>query len=182
MCDHAGIWKVDCSDLIEDLGLEEFNLQEFISTINTEYDKISGKKITKERLLMLDNSSLWITGFIQFQYQGKDHKVNQLANAVGSALLRLEGFGTLRDGMIQLPEGSSNPYLILTTPYERGKVKVKVEVKDNTGLTEKTKHGQKTNGIVNFAAQGEILAAERYARSTQKAAPSGGTADTSGKD
>jgi hypothetical protein len=38
-CDHAGIWNIDCTDLVEDLGIQEFDLDQFIVACNTEYDK-----------------------------------------------------------------------------------------------------------------------------------------------
>src|SRR5438270_9372042 len=58
-CNHAGIWRVDCSDLVDDLGIDEFDLSEFMQSVNTEFDKVSGAKIKKERLL-LSGSLLWL--------------------------------------------------------------------------------------------------------------------------
>jgi hypothetical protein len=91
LCNHAGIWKVECSDLIDDLGLDEFDINQFIEAVNTEFDKITGKKILKERLLLLSDNILWISGFVQFQYEGKDGKVNPDAAPVRTALLCLQG-------------------------------------------------------------------------------------------
>ena len=89
-CDHAGIWKIDCSDLIEDLGIDGFELPKFVTSINTEYDKMTGTNTKKERLVVIGNSILWITGFIQFQYEGKNKIVVATANAVNSALYLLD--------------------------------------------------------------------------------------------
>ena len=89
-CNHAGIWNVDCSDLIEDLGLNFFNLLDFVESINTEYDKISGEKIIKERLVLLKDNYLWITGFVQFQYEGKDRLIKATNNMVKGALFILD--------------------------------------------------------------------------------------------
>lgn len=41
-CDHAGIWNIDCTDLIEDLGITEFSVTDFISKCNIEFDKNTG--------------------------------------------------------------------------------------------------------------------------------------------
>lgn len=99
-CNHAGIWKIDCSDLVEDLGLEDFNLTEFTNNVNVEYDKISGKKINKERLRIIDKKYLWLTGFVQFQYEGKEGKVKwENTPAVISALKGLDGIGILSEGI-----------------------------------------------------------------------------------
>lgn len=91
MCNHAGIWRVECSDLIDDLGLEEFNMADFITAVNLEFDKVSGSKINKERLILLDGNLLWLTGFVQFQYEGKEGKVNPDAAPVRTALMALQG-------------------------------------------------------------------------------------------
>lgn len=100
-CNHAGIWKVDCSDLIEDLGLPEFDLEDFVISVNTEFDKITGKKSIKERILMVNSTCLWMTGFIQFQYEGKDGLVNPDAAPVRTALTLLEGLKVLEQGLLK---------------------------------------------------------------------------------
>jgi hypothetical protein len=89
-CNHAGIWKIDCSDLIDDLGLEKFNLEEFINEMNLDYDKINGEKTHKERVKIIKNNNLWITGFIQFQYESKEKLVSESA-CVKTALSILRG-------------------------------------------------------------------------------------------
>lgn len=89
-CNHAGIWKIDCSDLIDDLGLESFDIENFINEMNSDFDKINGKKIEKERVKILKNNNLWITGFIQFQYESKEKVVSE-SSCVKTALLILKG-------------------------------------------------------------------------------------------
>lgn len=86
LCDYAGVWKIDCSDLIEDLGLTDFNIDTFVSSINTEYDKMTGQKSVKERVKLVNNNMLWLTGFVQFQYEGKDKIISYKVNAVRGAL------------------------------------------------------------------------------------------------
>lgn len=110
-CNHAGLWKVDCSDLIEDLGFDEFDFNEFVDTVNIEFDKISGKKIVKERLRIVKNN-LWITGFIQFQYEGKDKAVS-LSSPVRTALLILQSIDLLQ---FSIDKG----YITLKEPLQEG--------------------------------------------------------------
>lgn len=145
-CHHSGIWKIDCSDLIEDLGLESFNLNTFISTINREFDKISGEEIIKERMLVVGKNFLWITGFIQFQYENKEGKVSAEAAPVKTALQYLQGLGILAQGL-------DKGYVKLTEPlpegYTRAKDKdiVKDKEKEKEGVQGKEK--QKKEPIFN---------------------------------
>ena len=159
-CDHAGIWNVDCSDLIEDLGITDFSLDKFSKMCNTEYDKMTGEISFKERIRVLDKGYLWVTGFIQFQYNGKNGLVNIWAAPVVTALQRLSSFNLLQEsinkGYIRLSEGLPEGYL---TPKDKDKGKDKVySVKQkNNGKTETGYSG-------NFKAQGEELFAERDRR------------------
>ena len=89
-CNHAGIWKIDCSDLIDDLGLDNFNLNEFIDEMNLDFDKINGTKNHKERVKLIKDNNLWITAFIQFQYESKE-KLVSINSCVRTALLILKG-------------------------------------------------------------------------------------------
>lgn len=98
-CNHAGIWKIDCTDLIEDIGLESFNIKDFVEKCNVEYDKINGEKIKKERLRIINNNTLWITGFIQFQYESKEGTVSPDVPAVRTAFQILEGLNVLSEGL-----------------------------------------------------------------------------------
>lgn len=94
--DHAGIWHIDCSDLLEDLGMEEFDIKKFITNVNTEYDKMSGSKTKKDRLVVVKQNFLWITGFIQFQYENKEGKVSPEAAPVKTAFQILQKHGILK--------------------------------------------------------------------------------------
>lgn len=168
-CDHAGIWNIECTDLVEDLGINEFNLADFVSACNTEYDKNTGERTLKERIRILDKGYVWVTGFIQFQYKGKEGLVNPYAAPVKTALQILigyrlleeainKGYITLTEGLADLPEG----YL---TPKEKDKDKDKDSL---TGTPKKYQNGEQSNrSSSNFKAQREILLAERYARNQQ---------------
>lgn len=181
-CNHAGIWNVDCSDLIEDLGLNFFNLLDFVESINTEYDKISGEKIIKERLVLLKDNYLWITGFVQFQYEGKDRLIKATNNMVKGALFILDSIKfnpcqplpTLANpcGEITLLEQALNQFHIKSIQglavLRQGlaTLKEKERDKDNIVKQQKIENG-KFSG--NFKAQGENLFAKRDSEYRDKA-------------
>lgn len=138
-CNHSGLWKVDCSDLIDDLGLENFDLKKFIECVNTEYDSVTGHKINKERLRLVKKNYLWITGFIQFQYEGKDKTVS-ISAPVRTALLFLQHIDLLQEsidkGYITLKEPLSEGW---QTPKDKDKDKDKDKEIINREVLEKLK-------------------------------------------
>lgn len=174
-CNHSGVWKIDCSDLIDDLGFDTFNLVDFVTATNVEYDKMTGDKTYKERLRIVNENILWITGFIQFQYQGKDGKINYEVAAVRTALVQLQG-------LMLLDEGLQKGYITLNKPFVEGwqthKDKDKDKDKDSTegglGETKKTikpknqSHEQTGKFSGNFKAQAEELFAHRISRQNPK--------------
>lgn len=111
-CNHSGLWKVDCSDLIDDLGLDNFDMAKFIDDVNTEFDPLNGGKITKERLRLVRKNYLWITGFIQFQYEGKDKTVS-LSAPVRTALMFLQSIDLLQESI-------DKGYITLKEPLSEG--------------------------------------------------------------
>jgi hypothetical protein len=152
-CNHAGIWKVDCFELMEDTGLNEFDLSVFISKINIEFDKISGQKVFKERIFLVNSHTLWLTGFIQYQYEGKDQKVNQYSLPVSSALKILngylidkgsegldkgsegldkgsEGLDKGSEGLSVLAKGLAENHITLSIPLDKGLLTPKDKDKD----------------------------------------------------
>lgn len=154
-CNHAGIWNIDCSDLIEDLGIELFDILEFVTLCNTEYDKVTGKVIFKERIRILDKGYVWVIGFVQFQYKGKEGLVNPLAKPVVTALQILSGLGVLQEAI-------SKSYITLTEPLQEGYITPKDKDKDKDIIKHKgEKNG--TNSFVNTKTQGQELYAGRYA-------------------
>lgn len=159
-CDHAGIWNIDCSDLIDDLGINSFDISDFSEQCNVEFDKITGTKSYKERIRLLDKGYLWVTGFVQYQYSGKNGLVNIYAAPVVTALQELNGLKLLSEGLnkgyISLSEVLPEGYL---TPKDKEKDKVLVKHK-------KTEDGKQVN---NFKAQGENLFADRDKKFRDKA-------------
>ncbi len=175
-CDHAGIWNIDCSDLIEDLGLNSFDLNLFVESINTEYDKVSGEKVVKERIIFLNKNCIWVTGFIQFQYEGKDKLIKASNNLVKGALFILDNIkfnpwqplatlGNPSSNMTVL-EYALNKFHIKANEgladLRQGlaTLKEKERDKDNLVKQKKSDNGQFSS---NFKAQGENLFAKRSA-------------------
>lgn len=175
--DHAGLWNIDCSDLIEDLGFETFNISEFVDAINTEYNKITGEKIVKERLLLLRDSMLWITGFIQFQYEGKDKVVGYISNATRSALWVL--YNTIISPLkpLEAPKSPQEGVSLLEYGITHFHIKVKEGLPDfveglqalmdkdkDKDKSVKQKKSKNEKQIINFRTQGEELFAARDKR------------------
>lgn len=160
-CDHAGIWNIDCADLMEDIGFDSFDLNQFVAACNTEFDKTTGQKSFKERIRLLDKGYIWVTGFIQFQYKGKHGLVNPYAAPVKTALQILISFGLLDDavkGYITLTEPLSNLPEGYLTPKDKDK--------DKEGLTKSSENGNKTQFSRSYTAQRENILATRVARNT----------------
>lgn len=100
MCDNIGIWKIDCLELVEDTGIEGFDLKDFIKYCNIEYDKISGNLTEKDRLKMIGKDELWITGYVQFQYENKETgKICPTHVIAKSALQKLEARGLYKEAI-----------------------------------------------------------------------------------
>lgn len=94
-CDHAGVWKIDFLVITEDLGIEDFDISEFIKECNLDNDKLNGKPITRQRVMMIQNSHLWVTGFVQYQYENKGGLINPNSLVVKSAIEILQSFKLL---------------------------------------------------------------------------------------
>lgn len=112
VCDHAGIWKVDFGQLVEDTGIEDFDFKEFINACNQDYDKENGEKISRERIKFVNKTVVWLTGFIRFQYENKEFMINPEVPAINSALTILNGYGILKEGL-------DKGYYTLTKPYAK---------------------------------------------------------------
>ena len=99
-CDHAGFWKIDFSEMVDDLGLDDFNIDDFVKSCNKDFDKKTGKPILKERVKIIENQSvIWITKFIQFQYESKDFTINPLVPVVKSAITLLNSYKILGEAL-----------------------------------------------------------------------------------
>lgn len=141
-CDHAGIWKIDCLELVEDLGIDGFDLDNFVQSCNVDYEVTTGKQIFKERVKIVNDKFLWLTGFIQFQYQGKLGKVSENQSCVKSSLSILKKYEILeyavRNSYVTLAEPLDIPSIRVNEPFGRDKDKDKDRVKDYSEGESKT--------------------------------------------
>jgi hypothetical protein len=90
-CDCAGIWDIDLPQLKRKIGYSEINLSSFLNEVNKDYDKLTGYPITVKRVILIcNNSKLWLTGFISFQYEKGMSGVNSNIPAIIGVLNRLK--------------------------------------------------------------------------------------------
>jgi hypothetical protein len=90
-CDCAGIWEIDILQLKRKIGYSEINLNSFIAEVNKDYDRLTGDSITVKRVMIIgNNSKLWLTGFISFQYEKGKSGVNPNIPAIIGVLNRLK--------------------------------------------------------------------------------------------
>lgn len=122
-CNHAGIYKLDYGELIDDLSVEDFDIKDFIDKCNSDFSKENGEKIIKERLKLINSTTIWITGFIKFQYEKSDFLINPKVPVVYSALENLEGYDLLLEGL-------NKGYFTLMLPYKKGMLRTKDKDKD----------------------------------------------------
>jgi hypothetical protein len=93
-CDCAGIWEIDIPQLKRKIGYPEINLSSFLGEVNKDYDKLSGNSIIVTRIkLICNNSKLWLTGFISFQYEKGKNGINPNIPAIIGVLNRLKDSG-----------------------------------------------------------------------------------------
>lgn len=111
-CNHAGIWKIDISELMEDLGVDDFDFDDFLDRCNKDFDKQTGKGINRQRVMNFKDGYVWITGFMTFQYGGKTQKIGTSNFAVKSAFEILNSFNLYDIGImmkyfeLELPKGA----------------------------------------------------------------------------
>jgi hypothetical protein len=132
---------------MDDTGIDIFDINDFISQCNKDYEPLTGVQKGRERLLTLPNGSIWLTGFCHFQYAGRNKKI-AIGNAVRSALTLLSGH-KLFDYAVE------NHYITLLDPYEpseRGKDKDKD--KDITTLHNLPYNQVKQDGEKLFSENG----------------------------
>lgn len=140
-CDHAGVWKIDYLALTEDMGVETFSIQDFVAECNQDFDKLTGQPLLKERIIVHENQIIWITGFVQFQYENKQSLVNPKVPVVRSSLELLKGFGILQQaldkGYIRLTQPLENPTETLKDKdkdKDKDSIRVNEESKDSNGI------------------------------------------------
>src|ERR1035437_1296850 len=90
-CDCAGIWKIDIPEMKRRIGYKNIYLSTFLEEVNRDYNKLTGDPITRNRVMLIaNNTKLWLTGFISFQYEKGTNGVNASIPAIKGALNRIK--------------------------------------------------------------------------------------------
>jgi len=90
-CESSGLMKLDASMIAMQTGYKEINLQKFLEEVNIDYDKETGKKHTRKRIIKVcGGKKLWLTGFIAFQYGNSENEVSETVAAVKGAINQLK--------------------------------------------------------------------------------------------
>ena len=110
-CDCSGIWPIDIPQLKCKIGYTEINLPSFLTAVNKDYDNLTGEPITVSRIkLICNNTKLWLTGFISFQYEKGKNGINPNIPAIIGVLNRLKDSGiydlAITEGLLRIQETS----------------------------------------------------------------------------
>jgi hypothetical protein len=88
--DCAGIWKIDIPEMRRKIGYKNIDLSKFLEEVNRDYNKLTGEPVKRNRVMLIVNDTkLWLTGFICFQYEKGTSGVNAGIPAIKGALNRL---------------------------------------------------------------------------------------------
>jgi hypothetical protein len=137
-CDCAGIWEIDIPQLRRKIGYKEINLSSFIAEVNKDYDKLTGNPIIVNRLkIICNNTKLWITGFIAFQYEKGKNGINPSIPAIIGVLNRLRDNNifdlAITEGYLRIQNSSKiETITIISNPCQP---LAKVKDKDNDSST-----------------------------------------------
>ncbi|MDR3608955.1 MAG: hypothetical protein P4L27_00150 [Ignavibacteriaceae bacterium] len=137
-CDCAGIWEIDIPQLKRKIGYKEINLASFITGVNRDYDKLSGGSIIVSRIkLICNDTKLWLTEFISFQYEKGKNGINPNIPAIIGVLNRLKDSGiydlAITLGFLRI-QNSSKTETITTIPKGCQPL-ARVKDKDNDSST-----------------------------------------------
>jgi hypothetical protein len=89
----------------------QINLSSFINEVNKDYDKLSGGPVIVSRIkLICNDTKLWLTGFISFQYEKGKCGVNPNIPAIIGVLNRLKDSGiyemAIEEGYLRVQNSS----------------------------------------------------------------------------
>ena len=137
-CDCAGIWEIDIPQLKRKIGYKEINLSSFITEVNKDYDKLSGGSIIVSRIkLICNDTKLWLTEFISFQYEKGKNGINPNIPAIIGVLNRLKDNGiyemAITEGFLRIQ--NSSKIETITTISNPCQPLPRVKDKDNDSST-----------------------------------------------
>jgi hypothetical protein len=111
--DCAGIWKIDIPEMRRKIGYKDINLANFLEEVNRDYNRLTGEPEARKRIIQIaNNTKLWLTGFISFQYEKGTSGVNAGIPAIKGALNRLRDENiyeyALKEGFVRVKGESGN--------------------------------------------------------------------------
>ena len=129
-CDCAGIWKIDIPEMKRKIGCKNINLTHFLEEVNRDYNKLTGEPVKRNRVMLIANDTkLWLTGFICFQYEKGLSGVNAGIPAIKGALNRLRDEDiydyAIKEGFVRI-KGDCEGRTIIST--ESGKENISSDV------------------------------------------------------
>ena len=136
-CDCAGIWEIDIPQLKRKIGYKEINLSSFICEVNKGYDNLTGYPITVKRVILIcNNTKLWLTEFISFQYEKGKNGINPNIPAIIGVLNRLKDNGiydmAITEGYLRIQ--NSSKIETITTDSKGCQPLPRVKDKDSSSL------------------------------------------------
>lgn len=100
ICHQSGIVDIDIVELKKKTGIRKFDLNEFVSEVNKDYDKYTGNEILKERMrVIMEGKKLWITGYLEFQWGKENVGISPVVAAVKGGLILLMNHGLLNEAI-----------------------------------------------------------------------------------
>ncbi len=108
--DVAGIWKLDIIQMRRILKCK-INIERFLREVNKDYDKITGEKIDKKRVILINGGAkIWVVNFLAFQWGNSNSVVDLRYGAVRSGLKKIHEHGllsmALKEGFLRVRKGS----------------------------------------------------------------------------
>jgi hypothetical protein len=165
-CDCAGIWEIDIPQLKRKIGYTKINLSSFIQEVNKGYDNLTGDSITVTRIkLICNNTKLWLTSFISFQYEKGKNGINPNIPAIIGVLNRLKDSGiydmAITEGYLRIQGASQNE---TTTTISKGCQPLpRVKDKDSSSLNISLFESQIKNELITEYGQTNVDYAVREA-------------------
>ena len=165
-CDCAGIWEVDIPQLKRKIGYSDINLSSFLTEINKDYDKLTGDSITVKRVMLISNNSkLWLTGFISFQYEKGKNGINPNIPAIIGVLNRLKDNNiydlAIKEGYLRIQNSSK---IETTTTISKGcQPLARVKDKDSSSLNISLFESQIKTELISEYGQSNVDYAVREA-------------------
>lgn len=152
MCDTAGIYKLDVINMKRILKCD-VDIKKFIDEVNRDYNHLTGKPTYRERVRLIDNRKLWVTGYIGFQWGNSDGKI-KIWGASKSGIDKLKDHGlydeAIEKGFLVFENNDKGSEGFETLSKQPEGVKEEVEVKTQSKTKTLKKELKELDKIYSF--------------------------------